>query len=125
MRAAHRAKLAALAVAVLAVPTGLVVTSAGPVSAAAACGKTGPLRDGTNARMPSGVSANMRSGSSTACGVKGWADNQDWLMYYCWTYGENGTWTYVWNLDDNTLGWVKDSLLPDNGSYGSNNYCGF
>lgn len=67
----------------------------------------------------------MRSGSSTGCGVKGWADNRDTLMYYCWTYGENGTWTYVWNLDDNTLGWVKDSLLPDGGSWGSGNYCGF
>ncbi|MFI8185918.1 hypothetical protein OG539_01900 [Actinacidiphila glaucinigra] len=66
--------------------------------------------------MPSGVAANMRSGSSTSCGVKGWADNRDMLIYFCYTWGQNGSWTYVMNVDDETRGWVKDSLLPGNGS---------
>lgn len=122
MRATHRAKLAALAVGVLAAPAGLAVVTAGPAAASASCGTAGPLKDATVVTMTSGVSANQRSGSSTGCGVKGWADNRDTLVYYCWTSGENGTWTYLRNAHDNTYGWVKDSLLPGNGS--SYN-CGF
>ncbi|MEU6200479.1 SH3 domain-containing protein [Streptomyces sp. NPDC047061] len=122
MRTAFRAKLAALTIGVLAVPAGLVVTAAGPASASAYCGRTGPLNDGTEVTMTKGVSANMRSGSSTSCAVKGWADNQDTLMYYCYTSGDGGTWTWLWNIDDGTVGWVKDSLLPGNGS---NYSCGF
>ncbi|MFE7235926.1 SH3 domain-containing protein [Streptomyces sp. NPDC002405] len=123
MRAAHRAKLAALAVGVLAVPTGLVVTTAAPAAANATCGKTGPNLANTTVRMTAGVSANMRSGSSTSCGVKGWADNQDTLVYYCYTWDPNwDSWTYLYNSTDKTYGWVKDSLLPNNGTA---KHCGF
>lgn len=122
MRATGRAKIAALAVGVLAVPAGLVVSTAGTASANAPCGRAAWGTDGTTVRMPTGVSANMRSGSSTSCGIVGWADNRDTLIYYCWTYGENGTWTYLYNQHDDRFGWVKDSLLPNNGS---NQYCGF
>lgn len=124
MRAAHRAKWAALALGVLAVPAALVVTVAEPAAASAPCGKTGPLNDdGANIPMTSGVSANMRSGSSTGCGVKGWTDNRDLMMYYCYTRaGDGQTWTFLWNITDDTTGWVKDSLLPYNGS---DDYCGF
>lgn len=122
MRTTQRAKLAALAVGVLAVPAGLVVGTAGAASANASCGRSGIIADGTDVRMPAGVSANIRNGSSTACSVVGWADNQDVLIYYCWTSGQNGTWTFLYDQHDDRLGWVKDSLLPYNGS---NVYCGF
>ncbi|WUD70384.1 hypothetical protein OG937_45350 [Streptomyces sp. NBC_00510] len=72
--------------------------------------------------MTSGVSANMRSGSSTGCAVAGWADNRDGLEYWCYTNSENGTWTYLSNIHDKTIGWVKDTLLPNGGSY---KWCGF
>ncbi|WP_367325619.1 SH3 domain-containing protein [Streptomyces sp. HUAS ZL42] len=122
MRGPRRAKLAALAVGVLAVPAGLVVGTAGTASANASCGQGAWGTDGTDVRMTPGVSANMRSGSSTSCGIVGWADNQDTLIYYCWTSGQNGTWTYLYNQHDDRTGWVKDSLLPYNGS---NQWCGF
>ncbi|MEU0184868.1 SH3 domain-containing protein [Streptomyces sp. NPDC001902] len=122
MRSTRKAKWAALAAGVLAVPAALVVSTAGPATANASCGQGAWGTDGTDVRMTPGVSANMRSGSSTACGVVGWADNQDVLIYYCWTSGQNGTWTYLYNQHDDRTGWVKDSLLPYNGS---NQYCGF
>ncbi|MFF2847626.1 SH3 domain-containing protein [Streptomyces sp. NPDC058001] len=119
----RRVKLAALAVGVLAVPTGLVVSTAGAASANASCGRTGPNLDNTVVSMAAGVSANMRSGSSTSCGVKGWADNRDSLDYYCYTWDANSaSWTYLYNRSDGTYGWVKDSLLPNNGS---TKHCGF
>ncbi|MFJ6564771.1 SH3 domain-containing protein [Streptomyces sp. NPDC091412] len=93
------------------------MATAGPASAAAPCGKAGVLRDGLVLRMKAGVAANMRTGSSTACGITGWADNQDSLKFYCYTgNGEGGPWTYLYNSTDKTYGWVKSSLLPNEGS---------
>ncbi|MFI6401799.1 SH3 domain-containing protein [Streptomyces sp. NPDC050548] len=114
--------LASVAVAALAVPAAVVGT-AGPASAAAACGTTGPNRD-TSAyvRQTAGVAANMRSGSSTSCGITGYADNQNTLNYYCYTFNGTATWTYLKNETDGTYGWVSDSLLPNGGS---NYSCGF
>ncbi|MET8538572.1 SH3 domain-containing protein [Streptomyces sp. NPDC005065] len=122
MQAARRAKLAAVAIAALAVPAGMVISTSGTASANAPCGKAGQNYDPTVVNMTAGVSANMRSGSSTSCAIKGWADNQDSLDYYCWTGGENGTWTYLYNRHDGTYGWVKDSLLP---GYGAEYACDF
>ncbi|MGW6707165.1 SH3 domain-containing protein [Streptomyces sp. NPDC054956] len=114
--------LVASALAALAAPAALV-GAAGPASAAADCGTQGHYLDGTSVRMTAGVAANMRSGSNTSCAIKGWADNQDRLVYYCYTINPNGsTWTYVWNVTDAKLGWVSDHLLPGNGS---GVWCGF
>ncbi|MCE0535512.1 hypothetical protein LWF15_08320 [Kineosporia rhizophila] len=105
-----------VAVASLAVPVGLVLTAT-PASATAACGSSGPNRDSTVYRQTAGVSANMRSGSNSGCGVRGWADNRDTLDYYCYTRNADfSTWTYLYNRTDGTYGWVSDSLLPGGGS---------
>lgn len=123
MRTMRRVKAAAVVLGVLAAPAGLVAAGAGTASANASCGKAGTLLDGTVVRMTAGVSANMRSGSSTSCGIKGWADNQDYLKYYCYTWDPNwNSWTYLYNSTDKTYGWVKDTLLPNNGS---TKHCGF
>lgn len=123
MRVARRVKFASLMVAALAVPATLVVGTAGTASATSACNTTAADSDSSSwPRQTAGVSANMRSGAHTACGIKGYADNQNTLDYHCWTSGENGTWTYLRNDTDGTYGWVKDSLLPGNGS---NVWCGF
>lgn len=117
-----RSGIAAAAVTALAVPL-LVVATAGPASSAAYCGRTAPDKDDRSwPQQTAGVAANQRSGSSTACGITGYADNRNVLDYHCWTAGENGTWTYVRNDTDGTAGWVKDTLLPDNGS---NVWCEF
>ncbi|MFD4501893.1 SH3 domain-containing protein [Streptomyces sp. NPDC058457] len=110
--------LVSVAVAALAVPAA-VIGLAAPASAADACNVTGPNRDpGPYVRQTAGVSANMRSGPSTACGIKGYADNQDALNYFCYTINSsNATWTYLKNETDGTSGWVSDSLLPNGGSY--------
>ncbi|MFI1357493.1 SH3 domain-containing protein [Streptomyces sp. NPDC020898] len=100
----------------LAVPL-VVVATAGPASSAAYCGRTvGDKDDRSWPRQTAGVSANQRSGSSTGCGVTGYADNRNVLDYHCWTAGDGGSWTYVRNDTDGSAGWVKDTLLPDNGS---------
>ncbi|MGW4907297.1 SH3 domain-containing protein [Streptomyces sp. NPDC004270] len=112
------------ALAALAVPAA-VVGSAAPASAAAACGVTGPNLDpGAYVRQTAGVSANMRTGSSTACPYNNhYANNQDVLNYFCYTVNAAGaSWTYLYNVTDGTYGWVSDSLLPNGGS---NYYCGF
>ncbi|MFE2415593.1 SH3 domain-containing protein [Streptomyces hokutonensis] len=90
--------LASVAVAALAVPAAVVGT-AGSASAAAACGTSGPILDpGAYVRQTAGVSANMRTGSSTACPNNGhYANNQDVPNYYCYTFNGTATWTYLKN----------------------------
>lgn len=91
-------------------------------SAHAACGKTAPDKD-SGSWNTTGYGANMRSGSSTGCGINGVAGAGDRLDYHCYTSGNDGyTWTYLRNDTDGTSGWVRDDLLGDNGSY---IYCGF
>ncbi|MDW4903903.1 SH3 domain-containing protein [Streptomyces sp. ADMS] len=117
-----RSGLVAAVVTALAVPVVVVVT-AGPASSAAYCGRTVGDKDNRSwPRQTSGVSANQRSGSSTDCGVTGYADNRNVLDYHCWTAGDGGTWTYLRNDTDGSYGWVKDTLLPDGGS---NIWCEF
>lgn len=117
--------LVSVAVAALAVPA-VVVGAASPASAAAPCGSSGPLLDRRAVDQTAGVAANMRSGSGTNCGVVGWADNQNFLIYFCWTLSSSGSrWTYLWNFSDGTRGWVSNSLLPGGGSTAPQYYCGF
>ncbi|MFD3581710.1 SH3 domain-containing protein [Streptomyces sp. NPDC058683] len=121
--------LVPVAVAGLAVPAA-VVGLAAPASASAAvtCNVTGPNIDPSPyVRQTAGVSANMRSGPGTACGITGYADNRDALNYFCFTGGFGVSWTYLQNVTDGTYGWVSDSLLPKNadGVRGSTSYCGF
>jgi hypothetical protein len=105
------------ALSALAVPVALAAT-AGSAAASASCGTSVSDKDGRSWPLQtSGVSANQRSGSSTSCGITGYADNRDQLDYHCFTFATDGsTWTYLRNVHDGTYGRVKDSLLPDYGS---------
>lgn len=70
---------------------------------------------------PNGV--NIRTGSSTSCTSVGQAQASHTLDYYCYTVGNDGyTWTYLKDLSTGKLGWVRDDLLADDGSF---YYCGF
>ncbi|QNP75110.1 hypothetical protein IAG44_40690 [Streptomyces roseirectus] len=115
-----RGGLAFAAVAALAVPTAVVVGTAGTASAVP-CSQSGPDRDTTpRVRMTAGVSANMRGGPGTGCDVVGWADRQDLLDYRCYVYVGSSSWTYLYNVTDARYGWVADSLLP---RYGADSHC--
>lgn len=89
----------------------------------ASCGRAAPADKDSSSWETTGYGANQRSGSSTSCAIWGVAGAGDRLDYHCYTRGNDGyTWTYVRNDTDGTRGWVRDSLLGDNGSYV---YCGF
>ncbi|MFT7837866.1 SH3 domain-containing protein [Saccharothrix sp. BKS2] len=61
--------------------------------------------------------ARIRTGSSTSCTVVGTIEPSHQLDYHCWTLGNDGaTWTYLRNATTNRRGWVRDDLLPGNGS---------
>jgi hypothetical protein len=95
--------------------------SASPMSAA--CGRSGPnLQNGRVNDAAFHGPANQRTGSSTACPSPGVLQPTDDVIYFCWTTGEGGTWTYLQNLRTGVRGWVLDRLLRNNGSY---RYCGF
>jgi len=63
------------------------------------------------------TTANIRTGPSTRCRSMGLTQPGHRLNYHCYVSGDGGTWTYLRDLTSGKRGWVKDSLLPDNGSY--------
>jgi len=63
------------------------------------------------------TSAKIRTGPSTRCTAVGSTQRGHRINYHCYVSGDGGTWTYVRDLTNGKRGWVKDSLLPDNGSY--------
>jgi hypothetical protein len=58
--------------------------------------------------------ANVRSGPTTQCSV---VDRiyTEFVYYVCWTSGEGGSWSLIESRDGS--GWVKDSLLVNNGAW--------
>ncbi|HET9622564.1 MAG TPA: hypothetical protein VFP84_14430 [Kofleriaceae bacterium] len=90
---------------------------------AAACGKVGPNKENrrVNNATVSGA-AQQRSGSSTGCPALGALQATDDAIYFCFTVGTGGTWTYLQNVRTGVRGWVLDSLLDGDGSLVG---CGF
>ncbi len=67
--------------------------------------------------------ANMRTGSSTTCTVIGSLLAGHRIDYHCFTHTSSGaTRSYLRNVTTGKMGWVRDDLLPTNGS---TFYCGF
>jgi hypothetical protein len=121
MRAIRRARLAAVLVAALAIPAGLVVAVPGTASASAACG-TRPASDRDSKTGTGAAWSNIRTGTSTGCNSYGLAAPSDSLNYWCWTWAGEYTWTYLHDNNTGKQGWVRDDTLPDDGSGA---YCGF
>ncbi|MBC9718931.1 hypothetical protein H9Y04_41035 [Streptomyces sp. TRM66268-LWL] len=69
----------------------------------------------------------MRSGSSTGCGINGFAGSSDKMDYHCYTVGAwSGDsamhWTYARNVRTGVAGWMRTDTLDD---FGSDVWCGF
>ena len=110
----------AIAVLALALPANAAPEAApGSVSAmSAACGSGAPNKEKHRVndaafRGP----ANQRTGSSTGCPAIGVLQPTDDAVYFCFTHGTGGTWTYLQNLRTGVRGWVLDSLLREGGSH--------
>ena len=88
----------------------------------AACGTAGPNLDTTTGHTNSDA-VNIRTGSATTCTSVGQAQASHSLDFYCYTVGNDGfTWTYLKDITTGKLGWIRDDLLVNNGSF---SYCGF
>ncbi|MBT2438815.1 SH3 domain-containing protein [Streptomyces sp. ISL-36] len=114
-----RTKLAALAVGAVAATGGLVMPTTAAVAApsgASACWSPGwSTKDGSIGHTnTNGV--NIRSGPTTDCQSNGQAQTGHNLRLDCWVSGQNGTWTHVRDNTTGVSGWIKDSLLQNNGA---------
>ena len=111
------AAVAATATVALATPAN---AAAGPGSAPServACGATYPDKDHSSYVRLARTNVLTRSGPSTNCRPVGQAEHGNTLDYYCWVGGGDGhTWTYLRNATRGTKGWIRDDLLPNNGS---------
>ena len=101
----------------------LLTSSANTASANAPCGKTGPDIDGRAYVSATTDAANIRTGSSTTCTIVGSLLAGHRIDYHCFTHTSSGaTWSYLRDVTTGKMGWVRDDLLPNNGS---TFYCGF
>jgi hypothetical protein len=107
-------KLAALA---MVSASTLTLATAAPASAHVGCNQPFvPYNENEIGQVL--VTANVRSGSSTSCGIRTTVAGGQGVLYMCWTLGNDGrTWTYLGTGGTNpTNGWVRDDLLRDNGA---------
>jgi hypothetical protein len=91
-----------------------IVTQA-PASAHAPCGFNVADRDSSPPVRATRSGVNLRTGSSTSCPSRAQINPGHLLDYHCWTGGNDGyTWTFL--EVNGRQGWVRDNLLPNNGS---------
>lgn len=125
----HRTSKSRIVAAALVLAAGVVTpaVTASPAQAYAYCGRTVADKDSSSWHATAN-GANMRSGSSTGCSIKGLAYSGDRLDYHCYTWGapdSQGTetsWTYARNVRTGIAGWLRTDVLSD---FGSRVYCGF
>ncbi len=77
--------------------------------------------DDTGEKTITRNAVNIRSGphaaAGSACSVVGTLNTNDKVFYHCYTTTQNeGTWTHLRKSGTTLNGWVKDTLLPGNGS---------
>ncbi len=102
----------------------LLTGAATSASAHAPCGTSVGDKDGSSWPTATTDGANIRTGSSTGCTSVGLLLQGQRADYHCYTVNSTSgnTWTFLRNVATGKTGWVRDDLLPGNGSYV---YCGF
>ncbi|HEX4100729.1 MAG TPA: hypothetical protein VHY21_09335 [Pseudonocardiaceae bacterium] len=85
-------------------------------SNAVACGISYPDKDlGGWVNFPANP-VTLRDGPSNSCIQTGEGLHDQRAQYYCYLPGDGGTWTLLRNTSTGAQGWVRDDLLPGDGS---------
>jgi hypothetical protein len=58
----------------------------------------------------------LRDGPSNGCIETGEGLHDQRAQYFCYLPGDGGTWTLLRNVSTGEQGWVRDDLLPGDGS---------
>jgi hypothetical protein len=78
------------------------------------------IKDGRTGYFFNGNSINIRTGPSTVCTSVGQGQASHLVQLDCWKWGQDGTWSHLYDFATGKQGWVKDSLLV---GYGANVPC--
>ncbi len=81
-----------------------------------ACGISYPDKDFSSWVTFPVTTVTLRSGPSNSCIQTGQGTPGQLADYLCYTPGEGGTWTFLRSVSTGDQGWVRDDLLPGNGS---------
>lgn len=66
--------------------------------------------------MPAGVTAHIRTGTTSSCSIIGKINDREAVNYHCFVFDAIGrSWTYL-HTSSKEYGWVLDSTLPWGGS---------
>lgn len=85
-------------------------------STTVACGLSYPAKDFAGWVNFPAAAVTLRSGPSQSCIQTGQGTHDQRAEYFCYTPGDGGTWTYLRNVSTGDQGWVRDDLLPGDGS---------
>jgi hypothetical protein len=81
-----------------------------------ACGISYPAKDfGASVNFPAGTTT-LRDGPSNGCSQTRQGLHDQRAQYFCYLPGDGGTWTLLRNVSTGEQGWVRDDLLPGDGS---------
>jgi hypothetical protein len=112
-------RLASAAAAVGIAASGLIgvgVVSSTPAFAASCPDNNWSIKDARVGNFFNGNGINIRTGPSTSCTSKGQGQASHSVQLDCWTSGDGGTWSHLFDFTTGVEGWVKDSLLVGNGA---------
>ena len=114
--AAAMATLAIAAPASAQAPTPSPKSPGAGASTMVACAISYPDKDFGGWETFPATTVTLRSGPSNSCIQTGQGISGQLADYLCYTPGDGGTWTFLRNVSTGDQGWVRDDLLPGNGS---------
>jgi hypothetical protein len=116
MKKTHKA-MAALTIPVAAVMSTLVLTPAATAAPAAGCSSPSWSDKDGGSGEPNKYNAAVHSGPEGVCAILFDVDPGTTLQYDCYVVNSSGnTWTHIKGPGANSVGWIWDAYLNDNGA---------
>ena len=96
---------------------GLVGTAALPAQAVSCPDNGWSIKDNSFGKFFNTNGTNIRTGPGTGCTAVGQGQRSHDVILDCYKAGAGGTWSHIFDSTTGKEGWVKDTLLVDNGSH--------
>jgi hypothetical protein len=96
---------------------GLIGAATLPAQAATCPDRGWTIKDNSVGFFFNTNGVNIRTGPGTNCTSVGQGQRSHDVTFDCYKPGDGGTWTHLFDNSTGREGWVKDTLLVDNGSH--------
>lgn len=101
---------AAIGMAMTVTPVQATATALQGEAGILACNSSGPDLDDSAYTKDFAKATTIYSGPGSHCPIAGVGYPVNSIDFHCWTWGQNGTWSYL-RTQNTVYGWVKDTDL--------------